>query len=73
VSDSAVEGYAEQYGSAQDVTQSVLSLYIIDGESKGVVWSNSVSKTIFGDLERVATDREIADLADQVLAGFPPR
>lgn len=73
VSDRAVPGYAEQYGSARDITQVVLSLEILDGKSKRLVWRNSVSQTIFGDLERGATDREIAIAVDRLLAGFPPQ
>lgn len=73
VSDRAVSGYAEQYGSAQDITQVVLSLEILDGKSKRLVWRNSVSQTIFGDLERGATDSEIAIAVDRLLAGFPPQ
>lgn len=71
-------GYAEQddaqYGLAQniDVTQAILSLEMLDRETERLVWKNAVSVTIFGDLERAATDREIAIAVDRVLAGFPP-
>ena len=74
----ATMGYAEQddaqYGLAQniDVTQAILSLEMLDRETERLVWKNAVSVTIFGDLERAATDREIAIAVDRVLAGFPP-
>ena len=72
VSDRAVPGYAEQHGRARDVTQAFLFLEILDKDSARVVWENFVSTTIFGDLEREATNRELAALVDRVLAVFPP-
>lgn len=72
ISDRAVQGYAEQYGWARDVTQALLFLEILDRNSARVVWENSVSTTIFGNLEREATIRELATLVDRVLAVFPP-
>ena len=71
-SNRAVLGYAEQYGWARDVTEALLFLEILDRNSARVVWENSVSTTIHGDLEREATDRELASIADRALAGFPP-
>ena len=73
VSNRSVEGYAEQYGSASDRTQSILTLYILDRRLRRVIWEGTSSQSFFGDLEREATDREIARAVGRVLAGFPPR
>ena len=51
----------------------LLHLVIIDRRSRRVVWENSVLQTFIGDLEREATDREIAGAVGRVLAEFPPQ